>query len=474
MGKKTHKLGVIVPYRNRYDHLVTFKTEISKVLEKSKIDYVLIVIEQDDAKMFNRGKLLNVGFQRALKEKCDYVVFHDVDMIPTSADYSYSNVPMHLATELFSNNGDKSWLRQNIFDIYFGGVTIFPIRDFQVINGYSNLYWGWGFEDDDLFNRCVEKGVGYDEKYVNVEGGSNVSLKFNGTSSYSKTRFGGDLSEQTTFLITIEPNGVVCDENQPYDRYTALSIPYVDFSISYDSFRRFKVQFKNGDKWSYIDSDLMDGRKTTLVVSIDSVRKKLSLYQDGAKLGEVKFDNGLPSCFGKSFFIGSKDGESEFFNGQISQVAVYDKILKPKEIVDVTKNTTYSLTMPFGSYDSDGNLIQYYDMKLIKFYKLIDLSGSDQTAEIVDCEIVKNDYTTEVAIKVPFRRQCKFNLLNHEQSGYLNGGWSDINIRYNQMRFHNEVQRGYRDPDIDGLSNCEYNIWSEEKVNNQIHLNVSI
>ena len=99
MSQKTnHKLGVIVPYRDRYDHLVSFKTSISKVLDKSNIDYVLIVIEQDDAKLFNRGKLLNVGFKRALKEKCDYVVFHDVDMLPVEVDYSYSSVPVNILT----------------------------------------------------------------------------------------------------------------------------------------------------------------------------------------------------------------------------------------------------------------------------------------------------------------------------------------------------------------------------------------
>jgi hypothetical protein len=133
-----HKLGVIVPYRDRYHHLVSFKTEISKYLDKVGIDYVLIVIEQDNAKLFNRGKLLNVGFKTALKEGCDYVVFHDVDMIPTKVDYSYSNVPVHLATDLFS---EDETFKRDIFDCYFGGVTIFPCRDFEIINGYSNVYW---------------------------------------------------------------------------------------------------------------------------------------------------------------------------------------------------------------------------------------------------------------------------------------------------------------------------------------------
>ena len=471
MKTNKHKLGVIVPYRDRYHHLVSFKTEISKYLDKVGIDYVLIVIEQDNAKLFNRGKLLNVGFKTALKEGCDYVVFHDVDMIPTKVDYSYSNVPVHLATDLFS---EDETFKRDIFDCYFGGVTIFPCRDFEIINGYSNVYWGWGFEDDDLFDRCIKKGIPYDTKHINVEGGSNISLRFNGLDSYVKTTFNGNLKESTTMLITIDPDGVVCDQDKLHDRYTVLSIPSIDLSISYDSFRRFKFQFKESDGWVYLDSDLMDEQKTTLVVTIDGERKRVKFYQDGRMIGETKFKNDLPRCHNSKMFIGSKDGTNELFKGDISQVAIYNKILKPKEIIDITKNTTYSLTMPFDDYKSDGELIQYYDMKQIKSYRLVDLSGEGESAEIVNCRIIENEYVKEIPIKVPFRRQGKFKLLSHDSLGYVNGVWSDDSIRYNQMRFHNESKPGYRDPDLDGLSNCDYKIWSQEKVDKQIHINVSI
>jgi hypothetical protein len=472
MSQKTnHKLGVIVPYRDRYDHLVSFKTSISNVLDKSNIDYVLIVIEQDDAKLFNRGKLLNIGFKRALKEKCDYVVFHDVDMLPIEVDYSYSSVPVHLATNFISR---ESSFERDIFDSYFGGVTIFPIEDFQIINGYSNVYWGWGFEDDDLFSRCVGKGIPYDTKSINVEGGSGVSLKFNGTTSYVESKFKGDLSEHTTILITIDPDDVVCNVDEPYDRYTALSIPTLDLSISYDSFRRFKILFKDENGWAYIDSNLIQPQKTTLLVTIDNHRKRVKFYQDGEMVGEYKFKRDFKKTTGSSLFIGSKDGEKEFFKGEISQVAIFNNLLYPKEITEVSKNDTFSLTMSFGDYISDGNLSQYYDMKQIKSYRLVDLSNEGESAEIVNCEIVKNEYKHEKILNLPFRRPSIFKSLSHQSSGYQNGGWSDVNIRYNQLRFHNEVERGYRDPDEDGLSNCDYNIWSDEKVAKQIHLNVSI
>lgn len=33
---------------------------------------------------------------------------------------------------------------------------------YRALNGYSNLYWGWGGEDDDMSIRMQKSGVGYE------------------------------------------------------------------------------------------------------------------------------------------------------------------------------------------------------------------------------------------------------------------------------------------------------------------------
>ena len=152
------KLAIIVPYRDRKSHLDIFVPHMKKYL--SDYDFKIFVIEQGDDKPFNRGKLLNIGAKIAIKEGFDYLALHDVDMLPLNGvDYSYPDTPIHLVSKL---NKEEPFLD------YFGGVTLFNVHDYKIINGYSNEYWGWGFEDDDLLNRCIEKKLPLESKEFGI------------------------------------------------------------------------------------------------------------------------------------------------------------------------------------------------------------------------------------------------------------------------------------------------------------------
>ncbi len=147
-----HKLAIVVPYRNREEHLRMFLPHMKKYLADQKIDNTIYIIEQEQGKPFNRAKLLNIGFLEADKS-CDYFVMHDVDMLPQNVDYAYQELPTHLAAAASQFNYNLP------YDGYFGGVTMFSRNSMVKVNGYSNEYWGWGAEDDDVLYRCHLAGL---------------------------------------------------------------------------------------------------------------------------------------------------------------------------------------------------------------------------------------------------------------------------------------------------------------------------
>lgn len=48
---------------------------------------------------------------------------------------------------------DPSLLLRLPYNEFFGGVSGLTVEQFQKINGFPNAFWGWGGEDDDLWNR---------------------------------------------------------------------------------------------------------------------------------------------------------------------------------------------------------------------------------------------------------------------------------------------------------------------------------
>ena len=151
------KLAIIVPFRdnpkqNRAEHLRKFVPYMEEFLDDN--DFHVFVIEQsNDGRKFNRGKLLNVGFIIAKQKGYDYVIFHDVDLLPQEDLLGYylmwPEKPIHIA---------YVWDKYE-YEHFFGGVTGFSNQDFIDVNGFPNNFWGWGGEDDELFKRVKKVGL---------------------------------------------------------------------------------------------------------------------------------------------------------------------------------------------------------------------------------------------------------------------------------------------------------------------------
>lgn len=146
-----HKVAVIVPYRDREPHLRAFLLNIHKFLQKQQIEYGIYIVEQDGNQPFNRAMLMNVGAAEAVKQHSDYqcYIFHDVDLLPEDDRnlYTCPIQPRHMSVSI------DSFLYRLPYDDIFGGVSAMTVSQFKAVNGFSNLFWGWGGEDDDMANR---------------------------------------------------------------------------------------------------------------------------------------------------------------------------------------------------------------------------------------------------------------------------------------------------------------------------------
>ena len=149
---KPSTIAIIIPHRNRINHLQQFISNI-KSLEKlinNRLD--IYIIDQNNADKFNRGLLLNLGYLIAKKHyNYDRYIFHDVDSYPDEdlfkLYFNYIEFNIHFASPYLGYKY-KNYT-------FFGGINGFKKEDFEKINGFPNTFFGWGAEDNALFNRCA-------------------------------------------------------------------------------------------------------------------------------------------------------------------------------------------------------------------------------------------------------------------------------------------------------------------------------
>lgn len=154
--KPRHRVAIIVPYRDRQQHLAMFLNHMHPFLMKQQLEYGIFIVEQAGQSDFNRAKLMNVGFMESQRLKADgwqCFIFHDIDLLPLDGRNMYScpRQPRHMSASI-----DKLNFRLPYEDI-FGGVSAMTKEQFTSVNGFSNKYWGWGGEDDDMFYRLKKR-----------------------------------------------------------------------------------------------------------------------------------------------------------------------------------------------------------------------------------------------------------------------------------------------------------------------------
>ena len=137
------KTILIVPYRNRKEHLKYFLKNTWPRLKRETPNMEMLIVEQMDGKKFNRGLMLNLGYQH-YNNKEYYYITQDIDVNPisnTMYNMYKTDVEDNAFFSIFSNSQT------------LGGIVKFKGRAFEKVNGFPNDYWGWGHEDKDFSDR---------------------------------------------------------------------------------------------------------------------------------------------------------------------------------------------------------------------------------------------------------------------------------------------------------------------------------
>jgi hypothetical protein len=149
---------ILIPYRNRTSHLEYFLKNTCPIIEELMHQTKIVIIEQCEGKLFNRGKVLNVGFKEYL-DKTEYFITNDVDINPTKLcieKYYKENVEENEVMGIYTSACNT-----------LGGVVKIKGISIKKINGFPNNFWGWGVEDKALQNRSEFFNLKKKENMIN-------------------------------------------------------------------------------------------------------------------------------------------------------------------------------------------------------------------------------------------------------------------------------------------------------------------
>lgn len=160
---------ICIPYRNRKKQLDFFIENSVPIICEHLSNTIFLIIEQSDTRPFNRGALLNVGFDM-YKNNTHYFLTHDVDINPTRK----------CVKEFYTRDVDD----EHVLGIYtslhntLGGVIKITNSTIHKINGFPNNMWGWGAEDKALQNRAEFYNITKETNLMNDREHPEYILRF--------------------------------------------------------------------------------------------------------------------------------------------------------------------------------------------------------------------------------------------------------------------------------------------------------
>ena len=470
------KLAVILPYNEQ--HIDNFINHFEAIVDG---DYKLCFVKQKSNRPLNKGKLFNIGYMLN-KDKFDYFCFHDSDLIPISEDcnYDYEEKPISLVgkrkkMEFGDQENVQNYDEYTLpYDEYFGGATLFSKDHFEEINGYSNEYWGIGYEDQDLLLRCVVKGLSIiteaEAKVLKTYG------NFNGENSYIEIPIENAKIKNATNKSFTMTAWFCPDEKPPYSakvnnnkcEYSIFMRPGFHSGITYVNKGSLSAVvwnrlFNSGDREpKIVQVPLISNEWYHACMVVDDKLQIITLYVNGKEVGKQEYEGELIKYDNRPYYIGVGDPNlgvwRNFFKGQISEVGLWADALKDYELElifnkgIVNNKGEYTISkLPVGVWDFKGG----YDDRTF------DISGNGNHAKFYNVGFANKSLKSNTERYLPYRRNGAYGYLSSRED-YLNlehlKRSEHPEIMTNCNTFNKKVRNEMKDMDTDGLSSTRFRI----------------
>jgi hypothetical protein len=138
--KNKKKMLVVVPHRDREEHLKKYLEVVPKYFSDNNIECDILLCELDEGCDWNAGLSVNSCINFIKKDDYEFIYIHHVDIYPI---------------------GEWQWPNENEFITDLGdvGSCLLRVKDFLQVGGYGNNFWGWGGEDDNLYMKLHSIGL---------------------------------------------------------------------------------------------------------------------------------------------------------------------------------------------------------------------------------------------------------------------------------------------------------------------------
>jgi hypothetical protein len=192
LDRETKELLIVAPYRNREEHLSTFLEKTPKYFDEQKISYDILITELDNIGEWNAGLPCNSLINFIKKSNYKYLYIHHVDVYPVEGKFMFPE-----DNQVFTHLGDV-------------GSCLMKLEDFLKVGGYKNTYWGWGSEDDNLYNKFRRSGY----NVMNINDIESYSVTFDEKFQSHLREFKG-INYSTNYRDLHQPSSI--DNNCIFD-----------------------------------------------------------------------------------------------------------------------------------------------------------------------------------------------------------------------------------------------------------------